>query len=78
MLAAMEGVPMRKEMSGELPPDVWSVLKKELPKGGLRSFLTRHPDKFEITSAANAKLTWRRIASRSRLVYRRLLLVQIL
>ena len=61
IMQAMRSVPLNKSNTGSLPPAVWPILKEELPRGGLLSWLRRFPDNFEVISD-QPKLTWRRIA----------------
>jgi len=62
VLEALQKVKLHKEIRGELPSDVWSTLEKFLPKKGLRQFLERFPQRFEILSREGDKLVWKRIA----------------
>ena len=57
---ALARVPLDREMTGELPPSVWPVLKENLPKGGLLQFLRRFPDKFVVVS--ERPLIWKRVS----------------
>lgn len=59
ILDALCLVPRNRLNSGELPADVWPVLRREIQPGGLAAFLTRFPAMFSIQSAA--PLVWRRM-----------------
>ena len=58
ILAALMLVGTR-ENRGELPPNVWPVLARELPPGGLLPFLQRFPDRFTIIS--DHPLVWQKL-----------------
>ena len=59
VLTALRLVPQGRDIRGQLPPAVWPVLARELPRGGLLPFLQRFPDQFTIVSAS--PLVWRRL-----------------
>ena len=60
IMQALRSVPLNRSNTGTLPPTVWPILRDELPRGGLRSWLKRFPANFEVIK--DRPLTWRRIA----------------
>ena len=58
ILDALWRVPRLRWNYGEMPADVWPVLRREIPPGGLGEFLMRFPQWFVIDS--NVPLVWKR------------------
>ena len=59
VLQALRLVPQSRDNRGELPPAVWPVLNRALPRGGLLPFLQRFPNDFTIV--IEKPLVWRRL-----------------
>ena len=58
VLWALSQVPRHRENRAQLPRNVWPVLLRLLPLGGLVPFLRRFPEQFEVIS--ERPLVWRR------------------